>query len=278
MNEEIKKLVGDIIYNNPLPLLTVQQSSPILDEINLLLPYSIGFEIECQPKEKLYRSIHEIAKEFRDIPYIRSSDFNSLGEIRFRIPNGIRGIFSLYCLTILLKRYAELNMGSGIHIHIDMSDGDYLSKIGDGFVNENSSWILEELDTWGYKGKYNTRGFRLVKGNWICIRDNTIEIRICEMTFDYSKLIKRFIHANQIVKKIKVLLTNENEVLSNISKINSDFDRVKILEFIKSNTDLNILKEQIQQNKNQLEEQLKSLRPIKNTTDINAIVKSRIKK
>ena len=78
--------------------------------------YSTGFEIECSCKEDVN------FKAFRNIPNIIEADVNTCNEQRFRIPNGIEGLQCLFNISIVLKKEALLNPGSGIHYHIDCTD------------------------------------------------------------------------------------------------------------------------------------------------------------
>ena len=160
-------------------------------------PYSVGFEIE---------TITENIRIFDEIPYLIENK-SSINELRFRIPNGIKGIQCLFNISIYLKKYAELNPDSGIHYHIDCTDVYDLFTLD--FINNHSDYILTELDKWEYKGTYNPR--RCVfsgSRNWVRFKDTlkTMEIRIGEMTFDYELLFKRIVHCNEIVRTLKTEL------------------------------------------------------------------------
>ena len=74
------------------------------------------------------------------------------------------------------------------------------------FINNNSDYILTELDKWKYKGTYNPRKCVFSSSrNWVRFKDTlkTMEIRIGEMTFDYELLFERIRHCNEIVKTLK---------------------------------------------------------------------------
>lgn len=161
------------------------------------LPYSTGFEIECEQGSSFD------VENFLNIPYILDVNVDS-SEQRFRIPNGIKGIQCLYNISQELIKNSLLNKGSGIHYHIDFTDC-YESLNYDN-IKLNSDWILKELDTWEYKGNYNTRKCEFnTAHNWVRFQNyfKTMEIRIGEMTFDFSLLFKRIVHANQIARKLK---------------------------------------------------------------------------
>lgn len=187
----IDKDLEDYLYN-PLILLTIKDES-IINRVNKLLPYSTGFEIECSKSEFFKNS------NFTIIPNILDVSCDN-GEQRYRIPNGIPGLICLFNICNQLKIDSLLNFGSGIHYHIDTTDcfKDLVKT-----ATENQDWILNELDTWNYKGDYNKRGINPF-GNWLKFNSlETFEFRIGEMSFDYKVLVNRIIHANNIVKRLK---------------------------------------------------------------------------
>lgn len=157
-------------------------------------PYSVGFEIETMTSD---------IRIFDEIPYLMENK-SSVSELRFRIPNGIKGIQCLFNISIYLKKYTELNPDSGIHYHVDCTDVYDLFTFD--FINKQSEYILTELDKWEYKGTYNPR-LCVFSGNrnWVRFKDTlkTMEIRIGEMTFDYELLFERIRHCNEIVKTLK---------------------------------------------------------------------------
>ncbi len=87
-----------------------------------------------------------------------------------------------------------------IHYHIDCTDCyRTIRNHVDSYPCEGN-WILDELDSWGYKGTYNGRRI----GGWLRANSlETLEYRCGEMTFDYQDLIKNIIHANDITKRLK---------------------------------------------------------------------------
>lgn len=186
-------LIFDVLNENPIYFLK-DIFKDKLDFINNLLPYSIGIEIECFQKNTF-----DIEK-FKNIPYIIEVKCDTF-EQRFRIPNGLRGLICLYFISEQLKFNSELNLGSGIHYHVDLSQTFYL-------IDKDIrcyKWILNDLEIWKYDGLYNTKQVAFdSKGSWVNFRKylNTIEIRIGEMTFDYTLLLKRILHCTDIVRKI----------------------------------------------------------------------------
>ncbi len=212
---------------NPLTILTVRDKDK-LEKIDKLLPYSTGFEIECSIK-KSYKDAN-----FEKIPFIMDVGGGE-GEIRYRIPNGIKGLICLYFISEQLKLDAILNPGSGIHYHIDCGGAGVLYEslkdllyrsIHSSVILRDS--ILTELDTWNYKGTFNTRnigeGYHYIRFN---SDFHTMEFRIGEMTFDYNILIKRIYHANNIVLNVKkVILINPYN--SYIPLTIDDFNKIKL--------------------------------------------------
>lgn len=197
--------IEQLIYYNPKALLSIK-SYKIIQSINDYLPYSVGIEIECNKLTNFN------IDNFHNIENIMEVSCDN-SEQRFRIPNNINGLICLYEISKQLKLNSELNLGSGIHYHIDMTD--CFDLLTSEIIERNSEFILKELDTWNYNGTFNNRLCNLnISHNWIRFQDSfkTAEIRIGEMTFDYNLLIKRIIHSCKIVKKLKEdILTNEEQ-------------------------------------------------------------------
>lgn len=219
------KLVEEL-KNAPLLLLTIKDKE-IIDHFNSLIPYSTGFEIECHYgqsyNEQSFRAIPDIME-------VQNADY----EQRYRIPTGIRGMICLYHISQQLKVNSELNLGSGIHYHIDCTeiwDGNLYDKTS---LADNADWILEELDEWGYKGTYNKRGTNPGKGNWVRANGlKTLEFRIGEMTFDYPLLLKRITHCNSIVYRFKKIV-NSNLNFDPSVPVYEAPDSGKILRYVKT--------------------------------------------
>ncbi len=224
-----KELLRETAMTAPLLLLKLKNKEDI-DYCNNFLPYSTGFEIECNmlgyeelvkkaldankwndPKLRDFVSQHR--REFLAIPNIMHVS-NDASEQRYRIPNGINGLICLYLISHNLKKFSELNDASGIHYHIDFTDvpewdDDY--NIYKSLLASNHDYVLTELETWGYKGTYNSKGIAGIgsEGNWVRQNDGTVEFRIGEMTFDYEVLVKRIVHLNEICRNLKGQLNLE---------------------------------------------------------------------
>lgn len=282
MTEEYRKVIEEIIYKSPLSLLTIRDKETV-DLIREYLPYSTGFEIECE--------YNNLGKEsaFKDIPDIMDypNTYDS-GEIRFRIPSGIRGLICLYNISTQLKSSCSLNPLSGIHYHIDMSN--YFEFLTSEKVKNLEEYILKELESWNYDGAYNPKQVRYGKGGWAGFRHSykTLEIRIGEMTFDYELLVKRIIHCNKIVRTI-----NENLVDSSVSDIVSkeikdreDFlpNVESILSFIKKyhNSEATKKHKKVKEGLEELQKKLslqrqEMVKPKEGFVDMTNIIKNRVK-
>lgn len=220
--------IEDCIYYNPLSLLNIKNQK-ILDSIDNYLPYSTGFEIECD-------QLNFIPKKFWDIPDIMDVNCD-MNEQRFRIPNGLKGLICLYNICERLKLDCAINNGSGIHYHIDMTD--WFDSINKEIIELNSEWILKELDTWNYKGKYNPRQLGLDYNGWIKFQNHfkTAEFRIGEMSFDYNILVTRIIHANRIIKKFKGIAFRDADEIK-LETLNDDLSKLKVEDFQINNQEL----------------------------------------
>ena len=198
-------MISDTIFENLMPLLHIKDSK-IKKLIDDFLPFSTGFEVECDRKDS-----YDI-QCFQDIPNIMEVA-STHGEERFRVPSGLKGLICIWMICEQLEKNCLLS-SSGTHIHVDFTDCYHI--LTNDIVKLNEKWMLEELDTWNYPGSYNKRGVNFcssthesyMTGNWIRYQYffKTLEFRICEMTFDYPVLIKRIIHANDIVRKLKISL------------------------------------------------------------------------
>jgi hypothetical protein len=188
-----------------------------------LLPFSVGIEFECDKQD------HYNLDAFKSIPYILDVNVDSC-EQRYRIPKGLKGLQCLYRLSLLLKENSVLNLGSGIHYHVDFTE--CFSKITAEFINTEKEYILTELDKWEYKGKYNSRNVVINNRCWVQVSSEfkTFEFRIGEMTFDYDLLFKRISHLMEITKKVKY---NLNLYHLNIDRTSISNDRNKEKEIIK---------------------------------------------
>lgn len=195
--KSIDDILEECVNYTPLGLLIFTKNKRILDKINSYLPFSIGIEIECYQKESFN------INSFNEIPKIMEVICDK-GEQRFRIPNGINGLICLYLISQQLSFNCDLDSKSGIHYHIDMTP--IYNEKGNYFTYD-SRFILEELEKWEYTGKYNRKAVcppEKHEFNWLRFQSGfkTAEIRIGEMTFDYSLLIKRIRHACYIISDI----------------------------------------------------------------------------
>jgi hypothetical protein len=203
MDLEVEELIKEMIYSSPLPLLSIKDKE-VIDYVNNFLPYSTGFEIECNYGKDFNK------ENFENIPDIVHVQVDR-GEQRYRIPNGLKGIVCLYNICEQLKLNSEENPLSGIHYHVDMTDVVW-EDVDDDFCKKNKNWIVKELDSWEYKGEYNKRDVSKGGTTWLRFsRHQTAEFRCGEMTFAYIELVRTIIHANNIVKKIKELLLYDKE-------------------------------------------------------------------
>jgi len=191
-----KTLITSLALTNPIALLMFKKEEEV-NYINSLLPYSIGFEIECNSLENFDSTIFKVIPDIMHVNCDR-------GEKRFRIPNGIRGLICLHNICIMLPKQCTLNEGSGIHYHIDCTDV-YTVTHTSNFIKANNDWIIDELLGWGtvsdvtnpYAKCSTSRGW--VRYSYL----NTIEFRVGEMTFDYTLIITRMFSCTSIVSKLK---------------------------------------------------------------------------
>lgn len=271
-----KELILKCIYENPLVLLAFKNQESI-DYINSFLPYSTGFEIECN-KLLIYDK-----KNFASIPNIL--DVNpSDNEQRFRIPNGIRGFICLYFIAQALKTNCSLNTGSGVHYHVDCVD-IFKDMNNDTFIAANNDWIIEELIEWKTALDINSHNAKCSQGRaWVryAYEHRTIEIRIGEMSFEYEVLVKRIIDSNRIVKKLKGKLLDSKELEDRIKF--SPIDTSVILKYLKESNlsgkekEISILKNKLEEKKKELSKFLDTSETQTSLEDIKRTVSSRVKK
>lgn len=235
--------IEEILYNHPQSLLDFTKNPKLLEYINDYLPYSVGIEIECNSTY----SDADIKAAFEDIPDIMDISGGN-GEVRFRIPNGLKGLICLYNICLELPKYFTLNMGSGNHFHVDMTE--YWNLVNPKFIEDNNDWIIEELKTWGTTTDYSENNYcycRLDYRCWCQFQSafKTMEVRIGEMTFDYSIIAKRAIHCNEIVRKL--VKQNKKEYLISIKdRLSQLNDKLTLLkEKNELNRDMEIIKNRI---------------------------------
>lgn len=102
-----------------------------------------------------------------------------------------------------MKEYALLNKGSGIHYHTDLTEIYDEKLVNRDLLNNVKPFLLEQLDTWDYKGTYNRRDVQFQRC-WVRFDTykKTMEIRIGEMTFEYEKILKRILHCQYLAKYV----------------------------------------------------------------------------
>lgn len=236
--------IEEAIYQLPLSLQGIKNDI-LINQINNFLPYSVGIEVECRQKTSFSIS------NFKKIPNIMAVDCD-ISEQRFRIPNGINGMICLYRICKELKRNSELNPESGIHYHIDMTNTFHL--LSHEIVKENEHWILDELDTWeDAKNTNQDRTCRIDSRCYVNFQScfKTAEIRIGAQSFEYDFIIKRIIHANEIIRKLnEILLSTPNELrmkslinqLADLNKIQEDKSIVPSQAIMQNITNNRIIK------------------------------------
>lgn len=208
-------MIKDAVRQCPLSLVNIQGHS----YVNNILPYSTGIEmsIESTPffDESIYKNFKNkpVTRYLGNIMEIIKTEFNLIdcdidsNESKFRIKPGIEGMISLYNLCEFLKQYAIFNPSdkAGNHYHIDCSEIDSFWEFSSFITLTNNEWALDSLKSWNYKGSYNPYRITSRKDGVISFRErfSTIEFRLGESSFDYSLIIKRIIHAQNIVKKLK---------------------------------------------------------------------------
>lgn len=228
---KFEELIEEGVYTSPLSLLSIKDNN-IINTINNYLPYSIGIEIECMKS-----SAFNLDK-FLNIPDIIDVNIDN-NEQRFRIPNGLSGLICLYNICDELKTNSELNPDSGHHYHVDMTNTYHL--LSKDFISNNEEWILKELDSWEYKGTYNSRTIEFNNcHHWVRFQSDfkTAEFRIGNMTFDYEIIVKRLIHACSIIKR----LNNQLIEKENIIYIKPNFEQLKTrIKYTKYNSKLDYL-------------------------------------
>jgi len=189
------KNLRECILTNPLGISLLPKKIRRL--VDSYFPFSTGIEIECERIKQEYIHIEDYMNKIGVINFSSEPQ-----EQRFRLCKGEAGIITLYKLCEYLTKYGRKNVESGIHYHIDCTP--FFSSIQEDKGN-GLWWILRELDRWKYKGRYNERSVSVNKANWVRIHSyhKTLEFRIGEMTFDYEVMIRRILHCQSIVKRVR---------------------------------------------------------------------------
>ena len=226
--ESINNLIQEIAFTNPNKL---KEFKSYEDLGEYYLPRSIGIEIECSLIDNSADAVIYFTESIKSICGIVDCTSSAL-EQRFRISKGFKGMCALYSALEYMKMLCELNPGSGIHYHVDLTD-IYDDVYWLEFESLHKEYLLSELDSWDYKGTYNARGFGILsRSYWLAKRDRykTIECRIGEMTFDYNLIMKRIFHLTTIIetalgnidvdKKVKVYKNLEHNINLELTNLN----------------------------------------------------------
>ena len=164
--------------------------------------YDVGIEIECSLLDGFFED--EVLEEIKSLHIYKDIQL-SPKEQRFRLPKGGLGFYALHKLSDFMKKYYAFNDLSGIHYHIDFTDC-FDNLINNESIINISPYLLNELDSWNYKGSYNPKIVKLDGGScWVKFQTGfkTMEVRIGEMTFDYNLLLKRILHLQNIAYHLK---------------------------------------------------------------------------
>ncbi len=174
----------------------IYEDTNAVEVANYLLPRSVGIEVECLKGDDFN------LKAFEDIPNILDVNVDN-NEQRYRIPTGLLGLQCMYDICKQLKLNSLSNPNSGIHYHIDCTN--FFDDITSSLLKDEEDWILQELDTWDYGGKYNVKKVYYDGGAcWVRFQKQfkTMEIRIGNMTFNYGVIIRNAIHGCHIAEKL----------------------------------------------------------------------------
>ena len=211
------KMVKSMVKTCPLPLLAIKDEK-LIQLAESMLPYSVGMEFE------IHTSNISLKDVMFHIPNLISFDKEEY-EVKFRIPSGIKGLICLWEISVYLTKHCQLNTMSGVHYHIDFTDvcsgfhGNQLFRYEftrgaydtNSVIRQNDEWIMNALKNWDYKGVFNARICSLHKTAVRFHSDyKTMEVRIGEMTFDYELLVKRIINCQNIAKRLKKILSEDD--------------------------------------------------------------------
>lgn len=217
-------LLDKLVFTNPTAL-----PASIDKELvgNYYLPKSVGIEIEST---FTYGNLEYWKDKIKGIPGILDS-VGDISEQRFRICKGYTGLVALYEALKLFIEFGRLNPESGIHYHVDFTEFSQEEMRTSFFemLSKHENYLLGELDTWNYKGKYNQRRIATDrKSAWLNVRTylRTVECRIGEMSYDYTVISKRIFHLTSILQKATNPLNLEvvkyhNLLLNLVSKLES---------------------------------------------------------
>ncbi len=236
------EFVRELVRTNPLliphTLKNPDYDSRITHAIMYdLLPFKLGIEIECggnlvRRKYGLPEWGGEFYKLMRDQKDIYNLDsftcdtgdgVTDYCEHRIRIL-GYKQITGLYRILEDMKKYCMINTSSGIHIHVDFSDcfgENYFSRKGhlgrferiairnrivkskEKAIEEFKKYLQEVVEFFQYKGTYSYHRVTDSKLGVISFREETVEFRCGNCSFDYEKIVSELIYVSQLCKKVK---------------------------------------------------------------------------
>lgn len=197
--------------HNPtlIPVLLKDSSIPngmVYRELNKALPCRIGIEFElagnfsegfnADHPEFMGKHMNETLTKFYKVREINSDyvsqDVEDIKEIRVSIDN-FRQLTGLYNFMQDLPKYCRIHEGGGIHIHVDMTEFDFLHckqrKVVKNYITNRLNEIGKIFPK--YKGKYNKKAVGdVAKATWVNMsRLGTLEFRTAPLTFDYNTLM-----------------------------------------------------------------------------------------
>jgi hypothetical protein len=200
-----------------------------MSRLNRVIPHRVGIELELIGDfMRNYKKLHPELNSTRDIKrhfnvldfsedWFDSSIKNEFNEIRVSINNAFQ-LKGLYRILLGIKKYCEMPIGGGIHIHIDISK--YSSSKNKAILAKYINNRLDEVqDIFPvYTGKYNKKKVGIgQKATWVNISKwNSIEFRIAPLTFDYNMLLTWIVGCSKFVSKaiqnchIKEILVGES--------------------------------------------------------------------
>ncbi len=188
-----------------------------------LLPFKLGIEIECT--RSLANGMNmsdENLKRFFNVDKILIDLLDPINgdeyacEHRIRII-GYKQIAGLYRILQAMKEHCLVNVHGGLHIHVDFSDCKYNSTFlgmkrlrnKPQLVNFFDKHVKEAVQFFDYKGIYSPHRATSSKDGVISMREETVEFRLGNCTFEYEKIIKWCIYVSQLSKAAKRLVFNK---------------------------------------------------------------------
>ena len=219
------------VLNAPylIPLYMKAPYNPVITKsiLKRMLNRSCGIEIECFGSlrwqfdsnwkvNQLVRDYYNIMDYSEDNPpscqeYAdKDSEWNGFNEHKIRISD-YKQINGLYDILTDMKQYCRLNLQSGIHIHVDISDlcngamGTLeIERLFRTYLEPRMDEIEHIFYPNGkYTGTYNH--FKEITWGklqyWVALRSSyhTIEFRIAPMSFEYTDIIRWCVELTALV-------------------------------------------------------------------------------